>query len=364
MTTTGDRSMDKVLVGMSGGVDSAVAALLLKRAGYEVAGVTLRTWQADEGYESRCCDIDDARSIASQIGIDYFPVNCSLDFQKYVVEPFKKEYMQGRTPNPCVVCNRYLKWDKLMYYAKVIGAQYIATGHYASIVRLDNGRYTVKKAKHSEKDQAYMLYKLSQEQLAATLMPLGDLSKDEVRQIAKDAGLSVASKPDSQEICFVTDGSYAEYIEKTASQDEVKAGYFVDVEGNILGKHKGIIHYTVGQRKGLGIALGYPAYVKEIRAESNEVVISDDSSLYGRELLCKDLNFMSIPGLLEGDSIDCSVKIRYHHDGTKALIERTDDDTVKVTFEEAVRAATPGQSAVFYDDEGLVIGGGIISKVL
>ena len=356
--------MDKVLVGMSGGVDSAVAALLLKRAGYDVTGVTLRTWQSDDGSESHCCDIDDARDVAAQIGIEYHTLNCTSDFQKCVVDPFAEEYLKGRTPNPCIVCNRYLKWDKLLYFAKVIGAKYIATGHYASIVKLDNGRYSVKKAKHSEKDQAYMLYKLSQEQLAATLMPLGDMSKDEVRQIAIDAGLSVASKPDSQEICFVTDGSYAEYIEKTASHDDLKDGFFVDLDGNVLGKHKGIIHYTVGQRKGLGLALGYPAYVKEIRVESNEVVISDDSSLYGIELLCSDLNFMSIPNLEEGESLSCSVKIRYHHDGTNALITKTDGDTVKVTFEEAVRAATPGQSAVFYDEDGRVIGGGIISKVL
>ena len=329
--------MDKVLVGMSGGVDSAVAALLLKQAGYDVIGVTLRTWEQGNGPDSRCCDIDDARSVAAKIGIEYFTVNCISDFQRYVVEPFTKEYMEGKTPNPCIVCNRYVKWDKLLYYAKVKGAKYVATGHYASIVKLDNGRYTVKKAKHSEKDQAYMLYKLSQEQLAATLMPLGELSKAEVRQIAKDAGLEVASKADSQEICFVTDGSYAEYIEKNASPEDLKEGYFVDTEGNVLGKHKGIIHYTVGQRKGLGIALGYPIYVKEIRADRNEVVISDDASLYRRELLCSELNFMSIPGLKEGESVPCTVKIRYHHDGTTARITMTGNDALKVSFDEPDR---------------------------
>ncbi len=356
--------MDKVLVGMSGGVDSAVAALLLKHAGYDVIGVTLRTWEQGDGPDSRCCDIDDARSVAAKIGIEYFTVNCISDFQRYVEEPFTKEYMEGKTPNPCILCNRYVKWDKLLYYAKVKGAKYVATGHYASIVKLDNGRYTVKKAKHSEKDQAYMLYKLSQEQLAATLMPLGELSKAEVRKIAQDAGLEVASKADSQEICFVTDGSYAEYIEKNASPEDLKEGYFVDTEGNVLGKHKGIIHYTVGQRKGLGIALGYPIYVKEIRVDRNEVVISDDASLYRRELLCSELNFMSIPGLKEGESVPCTVKIRYHHDGTPARIMMTGNDALKVSFDEPVRAATPGQSAVFYDDDGNVIGGGIISEVL
>ena len=226
--------MEKVVVGMSGGVDSAAAAYLLKKAGYDVIGVTLRTWQADDGSESRCCDIDDARSTAQQLGIRYVPVNCTADFQRFVVDPFAKEYLRGRTPNPCIICNRCVKWEKLLYYARVVGAAHIATGHYASVIKLDNGRYTVKQAAHSEKDQAYMLYRLTQEQLAATLMPLGDLSKEEVRQIAEDAGLSVASKPDSQEVCFVTDGSYADYIEKTAGDDFRGEGSFVDPSGNIL----------------------------------------------------------------------------------------------------------------------------------
>jgi len=356
--------MKKVLVGMSGGVDSAAAAFLLKKAGYDVVGVTLRTWQADGGDESRCCDIDDARSAADKIGMEFFPVNCALDFQRYVVEPFAKEYLQGRTPNPCIECNRYVKWEKLLYYAKVIGASHVATGHYASVVKLDNGRYSVRKAAHAEKDQTYMLYKLTQEQLAATLMPLGELSKSEVRQIAKDAGLPVASKPDSQEICFVTDGSYAEHIEKTAGADRLAEGFFVDVRGNVLGRHKGIIHYTVGQRRGLGVALGYPAYVKEIRADSNEVVLSGEQALYHKELLCSDTNFMTVPALKKGERIPCTVKIRYHHAGQPATITLTDSDMVKVSFDEPVRAATPGQSAVFYDEEERVIGGGVIAEVL
>ncbi|MBR0139847.1 MAG: tRNA 2-thiouridine(34) synthase MnmA [Firmicutes bacterium] len=353
--------MEKVLVGMSGGVDSAVAALLLKKAGYEVVGATLRTWQAEDGSESRCCDIDDARTAARQIGIDFFPVNSALAFQKCVVEPFSSEYLRGMTPNPCIECNRYVKWDRLLFYAKVIGAKYIATGHYASVVKLDNGRYTVKRAKFAEKDQTYMLYKLTQEQLAATLMPLGDLPKSEVRKIAEEAGLSVASKPDSQEVCFVTDGSYADYIEKTAGAASAGEGLFVDASGKVLGKHKGIIHYTVGQRKGLGIALGYPAYVIEIRPESNEVVLGDERSLYRNSLLCRDCDFMSIAGLEVGEGLSCTVKIRYQHAGQRAVISKADKDAVRVSFEEPVRAPAPGQSAVFYDDEDRVIGGGIIS---
>lgn len=356
--------MEKVVVGMSGGVDSAAAAYLLKKAGYDVIGVTLRTWQADDGSESRCCDIDDARSTAQQLGIRYVPVNCTSDFQRFVVDPFAKEYLRGRTPNPCIICNRCVKWEKLLYYARVVGAAHIATGHYASVIKLDNGRYTVKQAAHSEKDQAYMLYRLTQEQLAATLMPLGDLSKEEVRQIAEDAGLSVASKPDSQEVCFVTDGSYADYIEKTAGADFRGEGSFVDPSGNILGRHKGIIYYTVGQRKGLGIALGHPVYVSEIRADSNEVVLGSEQSLYHRSLLCRDVHFMSIPDLKEGDSLRCTVKVRYRHAGQSAEIAAAENGTIKVTFDEPVRAATPGQSAVFYDDAGCVVGGGIIAQVL
>ena len=352
--------MSKVVVGMSGGVDSAVAAYLLKKAGYEVIGVTLRTWKAEDGGEGLCCDIDDARSVANKVGIRFVPVNCTSDFQQYVVDPFSKAYLSGLTPNPCVECNRYVKMEKLLYYAKVVGAEHIATGHYASVIRLDNGRYTVKKASHAEKDQTYMLYRLSQEQLAALLMPLSDLSKSEVRQIAIDAGLPVAHKPDSQEICFVTDGTYADYITKTAGTDLPGEGNFVDESGKILGKHKGIIYYTVGQRKGLGIAFGHPVYVKEIRKESNEVVLGDDASLYSSALVCTHVNFLSISELKPGEKISCIAKIRYQHDGMMAEIESIGQDKVRVSFHEPVRAAAPGQSVVFYHPDGYVIGGGMI----
>ena len=356
--------MEKVVVGMSGGVDSAVAAYLLKKAGYDVVGVTLRTWQADDGSEGRCCDIEDARAAAAVLGIRHFSVNGTSDFQRHVVEPFTRAYLRGMTPNPCVECNRYVKWEKLLYYAKVVGANYVATGHYACVIRLPNGRYTVKTAAHAEKDQTYMLYKLTQEQLAATLMPLGDLAKSEVRQIARDAGLPVASKPDSQEICFVTNGDYADYIEKTAPAACPGEGLFVDEDGKVLGRHRGIIHYTVGQRKGLGIALGRPAYVKEIRADRNEVVLSDEPSLYSRALLCGDVNFMSRPAPEEGETVPCLAKVRYSHDGQPAVLTAVDGGRIRVVFEKPIRAATPGQSAVFYDREGLVIGGGVITEVL
>ncbi len=354
--------MDKVVVGMSGGVDSAVAAYLLKNEGYEVIGVTLRVWQADDGSEGRCCDIDDARRAAQSIGIRYIPVNCTSDFNRFVVDPFVKEHIGGRTPNPCVLCNRYVKWDKLLSYAKVSGAKYVGTGHYASVIRLENGRYTVKKALYSEKDQTYMLYRLTQEQLAVTLTPLGGLSKSEVRDIASRAGIPVASKPDSQEVCFVADGSYGDFI--AGKTDNLRDGFFVDEEGNVLGRHRGIFNYTVGQRKGLGLPLGYPAYVKEIRRDKNEVVVSKNDSLYSSQLICDDANFLSICGLNPGEKLRCDAKIRYGHKGRPAVIENAGEGALKVIFDEPVRAAAPGQSAVFYDSGGCVIGGGTIREVL
>ena len=354
--------MTKIIVGMSGGVDSAVAAVLLKKAGYEVIGLTLRTWTGDDGTESRCCEIDDARNVARKLGIPYYTLNCLSDFQRHVIDPFVQSYVQGETPNPCVVCNRLVKWERMLYFAKVMQADYVATGHYASVVQLPNGRYTVQKAAHAEKDQTYMLYRLSQEQLAVTRMPLGGLSKEEVRRIAEQEGLPVAQKPDSQEICFVTDGNYADFIENNTSAVLQGEGCFTDEEGNILGKHKGIIHYTPGQRKGLGLALGYPAYVKRIDTEKNEVIIGKEESLYSTELRCCDVNYMSIPEPAAGSSLSCAVKIRYHHPAQQAVLVQQDNGIVQIRFDKPVRAAAPGQSAVFYDAEEHVIGGGVIMK--
>ena len=356
--------MPRVIVGMSGGVDSAVAALLLQRAGYEVIGVTLRTWASADGQESRCCEIDDARSAAMKLGIRYVPVNCLSAFEAHVVRPFVTDYLHGLTPNPCVLCNRDVKWDKLLYLAKVLDAGFVATGHYASVVRLSNGRYTVRRALHAGKDQTYMLYALTQEQLAATLMPLGVLSKDQVRDIAGKAGLSVAEKPDSQEICFVTDGNYAGFIEENARETLPGTGAFVDESGAVLGCHRGVYRYTVGQRRGLGLALGYPAYVREIRAGRNEIVVGPEQSLYSGRILCRDIRFMGIPNLDAGEQLRCTVKVRYHHPGQRACIERCGPDQLSIVFDAPVRAAAPGQSAVFYDEAGCVIGGGVIAQAL
>lgn len=368
--------MAKVIVGMSGGVDSAVAAYLLKKAGHDVIGVTLRTWEASDGENSRCCEIDDARSVAHLIDIPFYAFNCTSDFAKKVIGPFVSAYVSGQTPNPCIPCNRYVKWERMLYAAQVLQADYVATGHYASVVRLDNGRYTVKKAKHAQKDQTYMLYRLTQQQLAATLMPLGELSKQEVREIAAQAGLPVAGKKDSQEICFVPDGSYASFIEdylrkgtdtrQSAASGEgaplslPPEGFFVDEEGNRLGRHKGIIHYTIGQRKGLGLAMGHPVFVKEIRPDSNEVVISEEDALFSSRILCGDVNYMGVPDLREGESLRCMAKVRYHHSPQEAVVEAIGPDQVMVSFKEPVRAPAPGQSAVFYDDNDCVIGGGYI----
>ena len=347
--------MTKVVVGMSGGVDSAVTAYLLKEAGYEVIGLTLRT----DDKEGRCCEIDDARETAWKLKIRYYAPNVIADFNEKVRQPFFRAYIQGRTPNPCIECNRSVKWERMLYYADVLQAEMVATGHYASVVRLENGRYTVRQADSAEKDQTYMLCKLTQEQLSRTIMPLGKLSKTEVRQIAEKAGLSVAHKQDSQEICFVTEGSYADYIEKDPNLTVPGEGNFVDESGKILGKHRGIIHYTVGQRRGL-IAAGYPVYVKQIRPDSNEVVLGDEKSIYSSAIRCDDLNFLSIPDILPGETIRAKVRIRYHHEGAPASICREDDETVRIIFDKPVRAAAPGQSAVFYDEDNCVIGGGRI----
>lgn len=351
----------RVIVGMSGGVDSAVAALLLKEAGYEVIGVTLRTWESGEdGEKSRCCEIDDARDTARQLGIAYHVFNCLSDFRRHVVSPFVDAYIHGLTPNPCVNCNRFVKWERMIYYANILGADSIATGHYASVVRLGNGRYTLQKADYAQKDQTYMLWRLTQEQLSRTLMPLGRLTKQEVRSIAEQAGLPVADKPDSQEICFVPDGSYADFIAAHAEHYKPDEGNFVDEQGRFLGRHKGVIHYTVGQRKGLGIALGEPVYVSEIRADSNEVVLGKAECLLKGEIFCRKLNFMRIADLPLGKSIRANIKIRYHDGGCNGTITRTGVDTVCISFDGKVRAPAPGQSAVFYDASGCILGGGEI----
>ena len=356
-------SKGKVVVGMSGGVDSSVAAWLLKKQGYDVIGVTMQIWQDEENIVQEenggCCGlsaVDDARRVAAAIGIPYYVMNFKDEFQKSVIEYFTKEYLAGRTPNPCIACNRYVKWEALLQRSLSIGADYIATGHYARIEHLPNGRYAIRRSATMEKDQTYALYNLTQEQLARTLMPVGEYSKDRIREMADEIGLLVAHKPDSQDICFVPDGDYASFIENTTDQ-VLQTGDFVTPDGKILGKHKGIIHYTVGQRKGLGLALGYPAFVLEIRPETNEVVIGTYEESLTYTVRANELNFMSVEQITE--PVRVFAKIRYNHKGAWCTVERTGEDEIVCTFDEPIRAATPGQAVVLYDGE-YVLGGGTI----
>lgn len=353
----------KVVVGMSGGVDSSVAAYLLKEQGYEVIGVTMQIWQDEEETVQEenggCCGltaVDDARRVAAQLGIPYYVMNFKKEFKENVMDYFVDEYLNGRTPNPCIACNRYVKWESLLKRSMDIGADYIATGHYASVVKLPNGRYTLKKSKTDAKDQTYALYNLTQEQLSHTLMPCGAYEKEEIRKIAEDIGLRVAKKPDSQEICFVPDDDYAGFIEQSTGQ-KMPEGNFVTADGKVLGKHKGIIHYTVGQRKGLDLPMGRRVFVTELRPETNEVVIGEAEDVFGNVLYADRLNWMGIEQ--PGDSTEVMAKIRYNHKGAKCIVEVIGDDLVKCTFPEPVRAITPGQAVVFYDGD-VVLGGGTI----
>ncbi len=354
----------KVVVGMSGGVDSSVAALLLKEEGYDVVGVTMQIWQDEDACSIQenggCCGlsaVEDARRVAEKLDIPYYVMNFKKEFKEHVMNYFVEEYLQGHTPNPCIACNRYVKWESLLKRSLDIGADYIATGHYARIEQLANGRFAIRNSVTAAKDQTYALYNLTQYQLAHTLMPVGAYEKSEIRKIAEEAGLPIANKPDSQEICFVPDNDYASFIEREAGDKVPGVGNFVTKDGIVLGQHKGITHYTIGQRKGLNLAMGHPVFVTQIRPETNEVVIGEHEDVFSTELDCKKLNFMAIENLEEPRKV--LAKIRYAHKGTMCTIKKTGDDTVHCTFDEPVRAVTKGQAVVFYDGE-YVLGGGTI----
>ena len=307
-----------------------------------------------------CCGlsaVDDARRVAAQLEIPYYVMNFKKEFKENVMDYFVDEYLNGRTPNPCIACNRYVKWEALLARSMEIGADYIATGHYARVMQLPNGRYTIQNSVTAAKDQTYALYNLTQEQLSRTMMPVGAYTKDEIRQIAEDHGLEVASKKDSMEICFIPDNDYAGFIER--SVDNVPGpGNFVDKDGNILGRHKGITHYTVGQRKGLNLALGRPVFVTEIRPETGEVVIGDNEDVFSDRLVCGNVNWMAVDGL-HGEEKTVMAKIRYSHKGAPCVIRELPDGTVECKFETPQRAITPGQAVVFYEND-YVFGGGTI----
>ncbi len=337
--------MKKIVVGLSGGVDSAVTAYLLKEQGYEVIGVTL----CMHGNAEK--EVADAAEVAVRIGIRHRVVELKEKFQETIIRYFTESYKKGETPNPCMVCNPTMKWTALLSVAEEEGAEGIATGHYAGVVCLANGRYAVRCGASSAKDQAYVLYGLSQEQLAKTRMPLASYEKEEIREIATKIGLSVADKADSMEICFLPEGEvYTDYLVKKESVKS-EQGNFVDEHGTVLGTHQGIIYYTVGQRKGLGIAFGEPRYVKELRPESNEVVLSGNDALQDKNVYAREYHGMALEQIEDGMRL--LAKIRYSHRGAMCTVY-CEGERLRLEFDEPQRAATPGQAVVFYKEEEIV----------
>ncbi len=347
---------------MSGGVDSSVAAKLLLDGGNDCIGCTMKLYNNEDAGISKghtCCsldDVEDARSVAYRLGIEHFVFNFSDDFREKIIDKFVESYCRGLTPNPCIDCNRYMKFNKLFDRAAILGCDYIATGHYARI-EFKNGKYLLKKAVDPSKDQSYVLYSMTQNQLSHTLFPLGGMCKEETRKIAEESGFINAKKPDSQDICFVPDGDYAKIIELHTGK-KAPFGNFVDKNGNILGKHKGIIHYTIGQHRWLGIDLPGKRYVCRICPKNNTVVLGTADELFSREAFAEDFNWIS--GEAPERSFRCKAKIRYRQPEQWATVTPIGKNAAQIVFDEPQRAITPGQAAVLYDGE-TVLGGGVIA---
>ena len=354
----GDVMAEKVMVGMSGGVDSSVAAALLLQQGYDVAGMTLKLKPEYGCMAGWSHEAEDARRVADELGIPHYVVDLTRPFAQNVIDYFVEEYLHGRTPNPCVACNRTIKFGAMLEKARELGYNRIATGHYASIEKKD-GRYLLKRSP-AGKDQSYVLYMLTQEQLAHISLPLGGLRKTEVREIAEENGFVNARKHDSQDICFVPDGDYAKFIEQYTGRKS-KPGDFVDMNGNVLGRHKGIIHYTLGQRRGLGIPAAARLYVCDISPKTNQVVLGSNEDLFHTELTAEKVNLISCESLKE--PMRLKAKIRYRHPEQDAVAWQTEDGVLHVRFDKPQRAITRGQAVVLYDGD-IVVGGGVIESCI
>ncbi len=353
----------KAAAAMSGGVDSSVVAWLLKEQGYDVTGVTLRLIAEDDKAVSGICasleGVRDAKRVCERLGLEHMTIDFAREFKENVMDRFANAYLNGYTPNPCVDCNRYIKFSRMLEFVDEMGMDIFATGHYAQIeYNKATGRYLLKKPKDSLKDQTYFLYALSQNQLAKVRFPLGGMTKDEVREIAVAQGFVNARKKDSQDICFVPDGDFAGFIKRHGDVKEIK-GNFIDSDGNILGIHSGAYQFTIGQRKGLGIALGKPAYVLGTDTEKNTVTLGDNDMLFRKRLYADEINLIAVEKIDKPMRVEA--KIRSAHRAAPATVEQTDDGSFVVEFNEPQRAITPGQSVVLYDDD-IVVGGGIVTK--